>query len=307
MTTYQSRLDNFPEIDVYKSNLENLQSLDLTHFSQKEIGSIVYKNAILIPNVFATIHQIGFNGACYYRVRKNINPTKEDLTQTKTFSYPEPCYCKENGRANIKHTSVFYCSDVAATSLLETKVEQNDTFYLSIWKPHVDRDVKAASYCKKVKRVENATIKEIELLKPLNQQISSSGQDKTEHLNYLNDFIADYFIKEQKPYSITSWLSNNILYKKKSADCIIYPSFETSSNFCNIAFHPNFVDKYLKIDKVIKLETEIIDNRYLNYSLNAIGEFNSTKIEWRNLTEAEKVNYHSIIKKGEELINFKPQ
>ncbi|WP_159074971.1 hypothetical protein, partial [Escherichia coli] len=143
---------------------------------------------------------------------------------------------------------------------LESKPEQKDTIFLSVWQPHVERDVKAVTLCKSVKRLENGTIKTIELLKPIHSQISERGVDKNEHLNHLNSFIGEYFIKEKEPYYFTSWFSDNILYAMKDIDCIHYQSCITSA-FSNFAFHPTFInEENLKFEAVGKFETELISD-----------------------------------------------
>lgn len=306
MKSFPALLDKLPDIEEYKSNLESLKNIDFQSMSQREIHENVYKQTVILPKIPANFAITEFNKGTFYRVRKNIDPTKEDLTKIKTFGYPEPSFCSQNGRANIKGKSVFYCSDVAATSILESKPEQRDTIFLSVWQPDVMRDVKAITLCKSVKRLENGAIKTVELLKPLQSQISECGADKTEHLNYLNSFIGEYFVTEKEPYYFTSWFSDNILYQLKNIDCIHYQSCITSA-FSNFAFQPTFIDEEnLKLENVVKLETELISDRYLKYILLEIGETDGDKIKWRQLTEVEKANYHSIIKKGEEIILSNP-
>ncbi len=141
MKSFQCQLDKLPELNLYKSNVETLKQLDFENMVQEMIGENVYKRTILLPQLPAYFNSTEFNNGTFYRVRKNINPTKEDLSLIKTFSYPEPDFCRENGRANLKGKSIFYCSDVAATAILESKPEQNDTIYLSIWQPQINRDV----------------------------------------------------------------------------------------------------------------------------------------------------------------------
>lgn len=90
---------------------------------------------------FATIPAHIINLLKAFRVRLNINETEEDIDLIRTFSYPSPSFCKQNGRANLKNKSVFYCADAFETAFAETKPAAGDIGYLSIWEIDCDRHV----------------------------------------------------------------------------------------------------------------------------------------------------------------------
>jgi hypothetical protein len=300
MDDYKVKLNEIPEIEVYKANLGRIMDINTEELFHSFLGIMILKHTVVMPPI-PTIDLTLSSEDLLYRVRKNIDIIKEDLTIVKTYNYPEPIYCKENGRANIKGYSVFYCSNVAATSIIETKPEDKDVYYLSIWKPKTKTILKAANFCKEINKIDSGQLKPMVLISKLKDQISASGVDKTPQLNYLLDFVIDTFKNENKPYNISSWISHYILNVRMDLNGILYQSVEANS-FCNMAFHPTFVDNQLCFQKVLKIETIKLENQLIKYKLISVGELESDKIKWRQLKEQEKIDYHNILKVGEDLM-----
>jgi hypothetical protein len=105
--------------------------------------------------------------------------------------------------------------------------------------------------------------------KELHEQLKGTSpiftSEKTDHLNYLNQFVSNLFIEEKAPYTISSWLSNNLLYSYGEVDMILYPSSLTDSYFTNFAIHPNFSDRYLQLKCVFQFSVNDITSKKLDY------------------------------------------
>src|SRR5690606_29329039 len=99
---------------------------------------------VLLPQIITYQDPDNFNTHKLFRVRLNIVESREDCSLIQTYSYPPAFVCTENGRANLKGKSVFYCSNDPSAALLEAKPKPGDIAFMSIWKPVVDRKVKFA-------------------------------------------------------------------------------------------------------------------------------------------------------------------
>ncbi len=104
-------LASFPDLQAYKSDLEKLESYKFSDLTNAQIHDVIYDLAKTIPGSVGWFEPQNFNYHKFYRARKNIDKNVEDITLAQTYSYPAPKFCFENGRANLKGKSVFYCSN----------------------------------------------------------------------------------------------------------------------------------------------------------------------------------------------------
>lgn len=105
------------------------------------------------------------------------------------------------------------------------------------------------------------------------------------HLHALHHFVNYKFRNEQKPYHLTSIISDDILYGEKHYDFIIYSSIFIDK-YCNMAFHPNSVLENLKLEKVVRFKIKDIEKGHLG--LGDVGHVINSKIIWKPLTPEEK-------------------
>ena len=120
------------------------------------------------------------------------------------------------------------------------------------------------------------------------EHYTKEARDKFRHFIELNKFITDRFINEKPPYLLTSWLSQQILFNKELwRDYILYPSIESNTDYCNMAFHPNTVNSQMRFEKVIRVKIESINNDRISFSLGRVGELTPTNIQWRAVTDIE--------------------
>ncbi len=54
-----------------------------------------------------------------------------------------------------------------------------------------------------------------------------------------------------------------------------------------MAIHPNFVDKYLRLEKVFQFKILNVTEKKMNYAIGLIGQVGRMNIEWREPTETE--------------------
>lgn len=282
-------LASFPEFLTYKSDLEKLELYKFSDLSNAEILDKIYDLAKTIPGSVGWFEPQNFNYHKFYRVRKNIDRNAEDITLAQTYSYPPGKFCFENGRANLKGKSVFYCSNEPLAALLEVKPEAGDEMFLSVWQGIADKKIKVGNLLPPdltEKNVWNEMSKNSfnKTIKKLNSRVG----DKITHLEMLHKFVSYLFRTESKPYPLTSMISWEYLYGQMWRDLIIYPSVVSNELYCNMAFHPNSVDRNLRFEKVIKLKIDYVGDNGIKYSLGQkVGFIENTKMKWRDRTEKE--------------------
>ncbi|WP_367866971.1 RES domain-containing protein [Pedobacter sp. WC2423] len=276
-------INKFPELIQFKEDLNELFQIDKSSMNQQEIGELFYRKALIQP--FASIQYLPdhINSFPVYRARKNIDENNENIYLVKTYSYPNPEFCESNGRANLKGQSVFYSAHNAGTALMENKPVNGDILYLSKWNIRSDRPAEVMFFFP-----ENVPEKNIffKMSRRLHQErlidAGINGEKKARQLEMIIEFIADAFVTEQEPYSLTSWYSNCALFEQADIDMLIYPSMQRKYVTSNIVIHPEFVDKYLVFDRVFKV---IVTNRYDNnmgYKLLKTGNCIGENITWRD-------------------------
>ncbi len=294
----QDFLNKIPDFETYKNDLDLLRTLNLDSCNDKEIEDAFFKYAKLLPHFISKIPKDHFNTKTFYRVR-NLQHGSEDISLIRTFSYPNPGICNFNGRANKAGKSVLYTSDYAIAAMIESKQKDEEIGFLGLWQPKVDRDVQFAIFLPKRIRGNNPWYDDaVQLHEYLSDQTISLGQNKKAQLDLLNEFVCDQFIYEKYPYPITSWLCIKMMYGYIGIDFILYPSVETDSHFCNLAFHPNFAEKYLTFDKALQFRFEYRKETKVKYSVGRIGKLNMTIIDWKEPTLAEAKIIPGIIEEG---------
>lgn len=233
-----------------------------------------------------------FNEFKFFRVRLNIDKSIENIGIVQTHSFPPTYYCKENGRANVKNTTVFYCSNDPLTAMLEVKPKIGDEGYISLWKPNVKRDVISAICLPTSLPNTNpwnkiASNSHIHLLNSIAQ---SEQKDKVFHLAYMYDFVAELYRLERPPYHITSMISWELIYGQFIRDFIVYPSIQNNYNTCNMAFHPNFVYNNLILEKIISFKIIDTFNGQIKFNLSEkVGFFVNNKLHWKNKTKEDLI------------------
>lgn len=276
----EEEINNFPSYEEYLLKLKEFGQEDLSNLSYREIEDKYYNLCIVLPTISMMTNSEKFNNINLFRARlqKTIGD-KEDIGLIQAHSYPPTSIVNNNGRANIKNRSVFYCSDHYIASILECNPDVGDIGYLGLWKPVTKRDMKFLLYISDDLNEQNIFFKigknafqyykEKKINDPLGKQLVA-----------LRKFIADKFISEVYPYSITSFIANESLYREFNADYIIYPSLKSFTYYNNYAFHPNSVNENLQLKKVLKFKILEKQQDRVVIGHMAVGTFENVCIKW---------------------------
>jgi len=288
---YEEDLALFPDIKTYLTELNYLANTDFSEFNETQIYNRYYDLAKILPTLFGYFNSEKINKQKYYRVRlKKTIGDNEDISLKQTFSYPPTSVLYQNGRANVKFKSVFYCSNNPNGAIIECKPEIGDEGFLSVWKGIAKRPLKAGICLPKNLTKDNVwNLVASESFEYLNQNFLKKAKDKYQHFEALYNFIADRFINESQPYPLTSMISNELLYGELWRDFILYPSIMAETKLCNLAFHPNSVNENLDLEKIIKFKIIDKHNNQLKFNLgNEVGFYENSKLIWNKITDTEK-------------------
>jgi hypothetical protein len=281
----------FPPYEEYIEWLEGIRNANLTALSVKDIKKYLYNKLLFTSCLVGTHQPERFNQLYFYRIRLNISE-EENMDLIRTYSYPPPNFCKENGRANLKGRPVFYCSNDPFTAIYESKPKPGDIAYLSVWKANTNRDLKIGICLPKELGPENKwrqmAYEVNEYALAFNEKIESG---KIKHLQALVNFVSERYINETRPYSLTSFLSDEMLFGERSKDFLIYPSIASKGYSCNMAFHPNVADSFLRFEKVIRFEVNEVNFPKVAYSVGRVGEIKNGNITWRKQANRDEVDF----------------
>jgi hypothetical protein len=274
-------LNKIPDLSTFEQHLHELENLDLSNFTQDQIHDAYFDKAIILPNQSITIPNNELNQRYVFRVRLNINENQDDLSLIRTFSYPDPSFCQRNGRANLRNSSVFYCSDIPLTAFLESRSKINEIGYMGKWQLICPRDLTSIAFfptdmSKKNYWYQTAIKKQQNLI----LEIRKMNSNKDRQLEYLFSYISKILANEKFPYSLSSWIANKMFYNYNGIDFLVYPSFVLKGDSCNLAFHPNFVEKYFQLSSILKFRITDFKENCATYEVVSVGKPNLTNIEW---------------------------
>ncbi|MBN7815132.1 RES domain-containing protein [Algoriphagus pacificus] len=287
--TYDEDLSLFPDLQQYKRQLQQLRELTPDNTPFDKLYDKYFDLAVILPQITAMQTAENFNQHRFFRVRLNINEDTEDTRIIQTHSYPPGYVCKENGRANLKGRSVFYCSNDPTCALLESKPKVGDIAHISIWRGAATRDIKIA-LCLPFNLTDFNSFQVManEAWAFAKKHYTDEARDKFEHFIELNKFIADRFVQERIPYFLTSWFADQILFHNDHwRDYILYPSVESNKKYCNMAFHPNTVTRFMTLEKVIRVKIVKVENKDVEFTMGRVGEIEKTNLKWRKATDIE--------------------
>ncbi|MBK9413065.1 MAG: RES domain-containing protein [Bacteroidetes bacterium] len=279
-------LTKLPSLAEYHHGFQKLINTDFSKATVEEIEKAFRKHSIIFENQISFVEKKTINLLTAFRVR-NVGD-HEDLSDPKTFSYPPVEFSTKNERLNIKNHPVFYCADHKATGFLESKFEGTRVRYFSCFYVRSDKDVWAAYIVSPDLKTNNPWLKMGKLsMDSIIENARRNGGDKAGHLKMLYSFI-NWIIENETPdYPISSWIGH-YLFNKRFYDMIVYTSKQTEGHQCNIAFRPAFVDKYMKLEVVFKVNAERVPDG-VNIELLQVGENINNKILWRGPNENDQL------------------
>jgi len=294
-------IDSFPSLEVYKENLQKLKQLDFESLNFEEKRKAYFDAAILLPRMTGdTSHTIFKENENKYfyraRLQSHNNLNKEDTTLIQNFSFPPSQSCTKNGRANMKNTSVFYCSNSTPAAFNEIEVEVGSEGFLGVWEMQPNVNLEFNLLISNQLNKTNTWYNYIQEVSLQNQLLLRKEEgDLTKHLTELRNFINDIFMYEKAPYSISSFIANRYLYGNNNVEFIVYPSAKSHHNYVNYAFHPNVVINSLKLSRVFMFRINNIDNNGISFTVKKVGYLEKSHIKWKSQDKSdEKFISHSI-------------
>lgn len=278
---FQREVNRFPDLKTLQRNLDELMSVDKSGMSRQEIRDLFFRHAILQPFSYIAYEGNKLNLLTTFRARVGINERSEGVYSVKTFSYPTAQFCRQNGRANLMGKPVFYCSDQGGTAMIETKPALGDTIYLGKWGILCNREWRISCFLPPDIPSRNPWYNLAQnQFRHISKYAQQIGLGKAAHLELITNFLAKAFVEEVPPYHLTSWLADEVLYGYAGIDMMVYPSFTTSANTCNLAIRPDFADSYMKLQKVYRLLITGLSDTTINYQTQAVGNIVGDKIQW---------------------------
>lgn len=226
-----------------------------------------------------------------YRVRaeKGIGE-EESISQVKTFSYPTPEKC-ELARANKKGCPVFYVADNPTTALKEAECKKGDVVFVSEWQ--VKNAEKARLFLffdhplPKQHPWEKVRAKQEE---QFHQSLADSPEALKEKWHQLHKAYCKAFLGDE--YTLSSLIGHELLYadKKPDTNILVYPSCVDADQYCNLAIHPDFADKYLQMTGIWKVK--VTDENFNKQpDLFQSGKIEGTTISWHPATQEEQKGF----------------
>lgn len=287
-----SNFERLPKIEKYREDLKFLKDQNFSDKSVFEISSQISEKAIILPTITSTTEIGNLGVSLFHRVRliDHKDMSNEDMSLIQSYSYPPSSTCMENGRGNLKKTSVFYCASTGDAAMQESNVEVASEGFLSVWGIKPKKKLKFGLLLSDDLPKENPWKPVVEYLSREEfQKIHLETEGKYyEHMRELRSFFYNLYMHEAKPYPITSFISNKLLYQRNDLDFIAYPSVKRSHKQINFAFHPNSVNLFLNIQRVFRFKISANDSEGISFDIIGTGYLEGTRIKWRDFEKDDE-------------------
>ena len=289
---------SIPGIEQYKRDLASMYSESRKLNVLQEIGDLFYKAAHTRYDFIIFGPKDAFNKLFIYRGREL---EESEANSVKMYSYPPEKYaiC---GRFNIEGKPVFYGSDSVNTAMLESRPKEGCIKYIGIWGVNAVKDVWTTSFVTENLPETNNWKVFADRFYGAVTDLSNRWPDKKEQILYGYDWINNLFQIEERPYPLTSWMGNDILYSrnitlniegkinKGAVDMAVYPSFVTKKHSSNIAISREFADAYMKLLRVYKVYVHDVKDDECFYHILQVGDVTGDEVKFRDPTPNEDKN-----------------
>jgi len=241
-----------------------------------------------------------------FRARE-ANPNT-DFNLIREHSYP-PINLTGMGRCNFPKYPVFYGSDNAMTALIEVARNTGNPikkYFISKWEILSPQETLIfQTFLQTELPEENLyTIFQEEIKEKINEPFLKSfnktldPERKNGLLKYLS-FLNSSFINDND-YSLSASLAYNTLYADHNyrTDILMYPSVQTKFKGVNLAIQPNFVENYLKLNRIyeVSLEDYNSDLGKVTITFHKYGIVEKNVIMWKNIVPDNNF-YNEMVKK----------
>lgn len=283
----ETDFNQYKSVEDLKARLDKIKQMSFRNYSRDQIVDLLLRDLCFIPVNVAYLDPELFNSRIFYRVRLNIGQW-ENIHSDRTYSYPPPQVCKANGRANVRNSSVFYCSEFAHTSLWESRPKTGDFGSIAVWKGHTNRKIKVGFFLLEDIKKENPWSEmAFDFHAKLKEHHGLNQSDKHAFTQEITKFIAERFMYEKPDYPITSCIAHQAMFGEKIKDMLAYPSNVHEGSVCNYAFHPECVDSFLHLVKVIRFKVTEVKDGDMKYIPGNVGEYINGKMYWRRFRQDE--------------------
>ncbi|SHJ36516.1 hypothetical protein SAMN05444280_11780 [Tangfeifania diversioriginum] len=291
-------MENFPKIDEVKKALKRIKEREFPNLDySKSVDSYVeqIKNIITeeLGYYFAPIQvfkhrQFNLN---LFRAREfesfsNINLIRE-------HSYP-PSNLVGLGRCNLPKFPVFYSSNDGMTALIEAvKANGNTKQCISKWSiTSPESELVFQSFLQMALPDENnyrflSDVVKDKISEPFLKENGRPLEKEREEgvLEYLK-FVDEIFIND-KNYKLSAAFAHSSLYAPHNfrTDILMYPSVQTMHKGVNLALSPNFVENYLKLDRlyVVSLDNFNSNNGNVKVQFHEYAEVDKNVVIWKKI------------------------
>lgn len=242
-----------------------------------------------------------------------VLPFRNEIKGIGDLSYPPPNICKIN-RCNLDNKPVFYASFGAETAIFEKRISNQCEIVLSRW-----RILKRLWHYNLFWYNQDSSldISDADIL--INNFIKESFETDNSSradIYYLTNAITQNILGNT--ISIPQNASDSIKHKFESISNVFasvkYPSVANYKKDDNIAILPEYVNDYIKLTEVYKIELSSTENDSVTIQIKDIGKIDSTGIiVWAGNTQcwempkevmsaSIRVNEHGFIEPTENSI-----
>lgn len=275
------KFSNKEQVDVAITNFKTIHSSNYQEIREQYFS--LFGHFHLTVNYFK---KEALKSLKVYRSRLCSDVQSPDLISE--FMHPENDVYSETGRANWKGRNVFYASDSPFCSLTETKAAYEGTeFYIAEWMVDTDSiELEKIPYS-------TYAIGNMDKNNPWNDVLMKQEDFVSWYNNYTKTVEGEmmyYLISElsklyteldKDKYHITAFLADQVIYSSSNQpfpNILIYPSVQ-SSNSCNFAIHPDFVQN-MKLNKVLKVKINEEKDVGYNVLWSTVGLIEENKVKY---------------------------
>lgn len=233
-----------------------------------------------------------------------VDDKKENIYCPQTFSYiPEIVENKEKikrGRMNLSGQSLFYASVSPETNFKEIRLDvtKGNIVYVGRWEIVDPKELRFFPLIKDaIDRLSNQPyMSETKaLLAQFYNTMENPYEESDKNAYLVTAIIADKILKTKiKDVNIPYVVSGEIYY-----DGIFYPSVQAKSDKeYNLALKPEVVDKYLRLNYVVK---GIVNEDLHSITTSEIGYNHNGKIDWYRIEiEKNSIKYKRCVIKSKD-------
>lgn len=231
-----------------------------------------------------------------YRARPAEEVLKSGKNNLESFMGPPKLLKgKGNGRANWNGRNVFYAGDSPYVTIVENKqVEIDKEYFVGQWEIDVDKLVEdqipiaflTLNNLTEDNPWSSILPTKVSLKKTLKENWKFDNLQAELFVELVSE-LSMLFYEDDGKYNLSAFIADNLLYGKSKEkfrpSLLLYPSKETNQIKCNIAIHPDFAKKYLRLVKVIKFTVIEITREGFKANYGEIGQLEQDKIQFYHL------------------------